>query len=86
MVIESGVVEGKTTGMPIALRIENVDARTKDYTEIADISALVMRIIAGGLNMVCAIHVAVVANPRAKRPAGLRQARWRGKYCMNLRL
>jgi chorismate synthase len=34
--ILSGVFEGKTTGTPIALLIENVDQRSKDYTEIKD--------------------------------------------------
>ncbi|GAB6066915.1 chorismate synthase [Methylothermus subterraneus] len=34
--ILSGVFEGKTTGTPIGLLIENVDARSKDYAEIAD--------------------------------------------------
>jgi chorismate synthase len=33
--ILSGVFEGKTTGTPIALLIENTDARSKDYSEIA---------------------------------------------------
>jgi len=33
--ILSGVFEGKTTGTPIALQIENVDARSKDYSDIA---------------------------------------------------
>jgi chorismate synthase len=33
--ILSGVFEGKTTGTPIALVIENTDARSKDYTNIA---------------------------------------------------
>jgi chorismate synthase len=32
--ILSGVFEGKTTGTPIALLIENTDARSKDYDEI----------------------------------------------------
>ena len=35
MRILSGVFEGKTTGTPIALLIENTDARSKDYAEIA---------------------------------------------------
>src|SRR3546814_10373782 len=33
--ILSGVFEGKTTGTPISLMIENVDQRSKDYGEIA---------------------------------------------------
>ncbi|KAF0138426.1 MAG: aroC [Rhodospirillaceae bacterium] len=33
--ILSGVYEGKTTGTPIGLLIENVDQRSKDYTDIA---------------------------------------------------
>jgi chorismate synthase len=33
--ILSGVFEGQTTGTPIALQIENVDQRSKDYGEIA---------------------------------------------------
>ncbi|MDZ4307686.1 chorismate synthase [Allopontixanthobacter sp.] len=31
----SGVFEGKTTGTPISLMIENVDQRSKDYSEVA---------------------------------------------------
>src|SRR5262250_580377 len=34
--ILSGVFEGTTTGTPIALLIRNVDARSKDYSNIAD--------------------------------------------------
>ena len=34
--ILSGVFEGKTTGTPIGLIIENMDQRSKDYTKIAD--------------------------------------------------
>ncbi|WP_439533824.1 chorismate synthase [Polymorphobacter sp.] len=33
--ILSGVYEGRTTGTPIALMIENVDQRSKDYSEVA---------------------------------------------------
>ena len=33
--ILSGVYEGRTTGHPISILIENVDARSKDYGEIA---------------------------------------------------
>lgn len=34
--IMSGVFEGRTTGAPIGLLIENTDARSKDYSTIAD--------------------------------------------------
>ena len=34
--ILSGVFEGKTTGTPIGLLIENTDHRTKDYSKIKD--------------------------------------------------
>jgi len=34
--IMSGVFEGKTTGTPIGLIIENIDQRSKDYTNIKD--------------------------------------------------
>jgi chorismate synthase len=33
--ILSGVFEGRTTGTPISLMIENVDQRSKDYSEVA---------------------------------------------------
>ncbi len=33
--ILSGVFEGRTTGTPIALQIENVDQRSRDYSQIA---------------------------------------------------
>lgn len=35
--ILSGVFEGKTTGTPIALVIENQDARSKDYSDLRDL-------------------------------------------------
>ena len=34
--ILSGVFEGKTTGMPIQLYIQNTDHRSKDYSDIKD--------------------------------------------------
>ncbi|HEB59176.1 MAG TPA: chorismate synthase, partial [Gammaproteobacteria bacterium] len=34
--ILSGVFEGRTTGTPIGLLIENVDQRSKDYSNIRD--------------------------------------------------
>src|SRR3546814_8226234 len=33
--ILSGVFEGRTTGTPISLMIENTDQRSKDYSEVA---------------------------------------------------
>src|ERR1700750_2158057 len=33
--ILSGVFEGRTTGTPISMMIENVDQRSKDYSEVA---------------------------------------------------
>ena len=38
--ILSGVFEGKTTGTPISLMIDNVDQRSKDYGDIAQASVL----------------------------------------------
>src|SRR5690242_11757982 len=35
--ILSGVFEGKTTGTPIGLYIENVDQKPKDYSKIKDL-------------------------------------------------
>ena len=35
--ILSGVFEGKTTGTPIGLKIDNEDQRSKDYSEIKDV-------------------------------------------------
>ena len=35
--ILSGTFEGVTTGTPIAITIENVDQRSKDYTQVADV-------------------------------------------------
>jgi len=35
VIILSGVFEGQTTGAPVSMMIENVDARSKDYSEIA---------------------------------------------------
>src|SRR5204863_914602 len=35
--ILSGVLDGLTTGTPIALEIENVDQRSKDYDETKDL-------------------------------------------------
>src|SRR3990167_3532339 len=35
--IVSGVYEGKTTGAPICLLIENIDAKSSDYNKIKDI-------------------------------------------------
>src|ERR1700720_1813312 len=34
--ILSGVFEGQTTGTPVSLMIENVDQRSRDYSNVAD--------------------------------------------------
>jgi chorismate synthase len=38
VIIESGVYEGKTTGTPICLRIENKQARSADYEQMAQLA------------------------------------------------
>ena len=35
-IIQSGVFEGKSTGMPISIYIKNKDQKSKDYSHIAD--------------------------------------------------
>jgi chorismate synthase len=37
VIVISGVMEGKSTGAPIAILIENQDARTKDYDNLKDV-------------------------------------------------
>ncbi len=76
--ILSGVFEGKSTGAPIAIEIENTDQRSKDYSHIAesfrpshaDYTYEVkygVRDYRGGGNMVCAIIVVEEEVPRAKQ-------------------
>ena len=77
--ILSGVFEGQTTGTPIALQIDNVDQRSKDYGDIAE------RFRPGP----CRPDLrAEIRHPRlsrrraqsrrARRPCGWPPARWRG--------
>lgn len=37
VIIQSGVFEGKTTGTPISLMVQNQDMRSKDYSQIKDL-------------------------------------------------
>ena len=37
VVIESGLLEGVTTGTPIHMRLKNKDARSKDYTQLKEV-------------------------------------------------
>ena len=46
-----GVFEGKTTGTPIGFMIKNRGQRSKDYTEIKNVYARLMRIIHGKQNL-----------------------------------
>ena len=50
--ILSGVFEGRTTGTPISLMIENVDQRSKDYSEVAVSFRPHSTLMAVGLGMV----------------------------------
>ena len=43
--ILSGAYQGKTTGTPIALLIENQDQRSRDYSDIAEVFGLAMATI-----------------------------------------
>jgi chorismate synthase len=62
--ILSGVFEGKTTGTPIGLLIENTDQRSKDYTAIKDL-----------FRMVCGITAAAVVPRRVKPRCELQRVR-----------
>jgi chorismate synthase len=68
--ILSGVFEGRTTGTPISLMIENVDQRSKDYSDIAQAYR------PGHADY--ATIVAVGARRRARRRRGSRRVRWHG--------
>ncbi len=63
--ILSGVYEGTTTGTPIGLLIRNTDARSKDYTNIADTFRPGHADYATGASSACAIRAAAGVLRRA---------------------
>ena len=73
--IMSGVFEGKTTGTPIGLIIENTDQRSKDYGNIAQVFVLSMQIIHILKSMGYVIIVAVVVLQQEKRLCELLRVR-----------
>ena len=77
--ILSGVFEGRTTGTPISLMIENVDQRSKDYSEVARrLSPRPCRLQPTTPNTAFATIAAAGAARRARPRRGSRRARWRG--------
>ena len=76
--ILSGVFEGKTTGTPISLQIENVDARSKDYSDVSLAYRPGHADYTYDANMAFATGAAAAAARPARRRRGSRRARWRG--------
>ena len=62
--ILSGVYEGVTTGTPIGLLIRNTDARSKDYSNIADTFRPATPTTPTGASSACAIRAAAGARRR----------------------
>jgi hypothetical protein len=73
--ILSGVFEGRTTGTPISLMIENVDQRSKDYSEVARPIAPAMPTMPMTPSTAFATIAAAGALSRARRRRGSRRAR-----------
>ncbi len=71
MKILSGVFEGKTTGTPIGLLIENTDQRSKDYSNIEETFVRRMLTTYTPINTVSVITVAVVARRLVRPLCGL---------------
>ena len=65
--ILSGVFEGRTTGTPIGLVIENTDARSRDYERLRDRFRPDTMITPTSRSTVCAITAAAAAPRRARR-------------------
>jgi chorismate synthase len=61
------VFEGRTTGTPIQLMIENTDQRSKDYGDIAQPSGPAMPTSPITRNTACAT-IAAAAGPRPAKP------------------
>ena len=73
--ILSGVFEGVTTGTPIGLLIENVDQRSRDYSEIADSSARATPTTPTSRNTASATIAAAAVRRRARPPCASPPAR-----------
>jgi chorismate synthase len=76
--ILSGVFEGKTTGTPISLMIENVDQRSKDYSEVAKAYRPGHADYAYDAKYGFRDYRGGGRSRRAKRRRGSRRAAWRG--------
>ena len=74
--ILSGVFEGVTTGTPIALHIDNVDQRSRDYSEIKD----KFRPVPRRLHLLQEIRRARLSRRRPAVGARDRRARRRGRH------
>jgi chorismate synthase len=75
--ILSGVFEGKTTGTPISLMIENTDQRSKDYSEVAKAYRPGHADYAYDAKYGFATIAAAGVPARAKRRRAWRRAAWR---------
>ena len=78
--ILSGVFEGKTTGTPMQLMIENTDQRSKDYSDIMDKFRPGHADITYWQKYGFAITAAVDVVPHVKPQHVWPQADWRGKH------
>ena len=78
--ILSGVYQGRTTGTPIQLLIENTDQRSKDYGDIAASFRPEHADITYHQNTGCVIRAAAVGPAPAKPPVGWPQGLWRGRF------
>jgi chorismate synthase len=76
--ILSGVFEGRTTGTPISLMIENTDQRSKDYSEVARAYRPAMPTMPMTPSTAFATIAAAGGLPRARRRRAWRRAAWRG--------
>ena len=71
-----------TTGTPVALIIENVDQRSKDYSDISDRYRPATPTTPMTSNTVFAISAAAAASPRARLQCGLQPAPLRARSCL----
>lgn len=82
--ILSGVFEGKSTGAPIALVIENKDARSKDYDHLKTRFARRTLIILMKRNMVFATTAGADAARHVKQPHGWPLVPLQNFYCVTM--